>query len=453
MDDAVLEQTNLVLRPRKGSGEKVYWDAQWRFRTVASEPWRMKKQRLGLAWLEPDGSGGWRKRKGRCRDGWLDERAANLAANYAMKEHAAVLRSVAERARQERERLLTVRVAAREWLSWLDEVRGAKPSTIRDYQTLLREPGERYKRGTRTSRGRIMEAFGDRPINQVTTTDVSRFLRLLDSEGLTPRNVNKYRQVLQAMFTYACRTDTFALASNPVEHTDKRREPLPAALDYYEVEEVEALARVCEQGAHRPTAAVGDAELTARAAEDRQDADAFRILFYTGIRIGELLTLRWADVDLDARLLLVRRSLSAGVETEPKGRRNRYVPLSDPALAALARLGARYEFIGDDDYVVCNRWGRRLDDSALRRRYHRGCDAAGLRRVKLHGLRHAAGSILARATDPVFVRDYLGHSKLSTTDRYVSAKHRPEDFERLNRAFGASPREPAVDETDTAAGR
>ncbi len=41
--------------------------------------------------------------------------------------------------------------------------------------------------------------------------------------------------------------------------------------------------------------------------------------------------------------------------------------------------------------------------------------------------RHAAGSILARVADPVFVRDYLGHSKLSTTDRYVSAKHRPED--------------------------
>ena len=48
--------------------------------------------------------------------------------------------------------------------------------------------------------------------------------------------------------------------------------------------------------------------------------------------------------------------------------------------------------------------------------------------MKLHGLRHASGSILARVADPVFVRDYLGHSKLSTTDRYVSAKHRPEDF-------------------------
>ena len=43
------------------------------------------------------------------------------------------------------------------------------------------------------------------------------------------------------------------------------------------------------------------------------------------------------------------------------------------------------------------------------------------------------------SADPVFVRDYLGHSKLSTTDRYVSAKHRPEDFDRLNRAFAAAP--------------
>jgi integrase len=180
---------------------------------------------------------------------------------------------------------------------------------------------------------------------------------------------------------------------------------------------------------------VTEDETEARKAEDHQDADAFRILFYTGIRVGELVTLRWADVDLDARTLLVRRNLSASVETEPKGRRHRYVPLPDPALAALARLGARAEFITEADYVICNRWGRRLDVSALRRRYQMGCEVAGLHRVKLHGLRHAAGSILARVADPVFVRDYLGHSKLSTTDRYVSAKHRPEDFERLNRAF------------------
>jgi integrase len=439
-----ITQTNLVLTARKGSGEKVYWDAQWRFRVGKSKSWQLKKQRLGLAWLEPDGSGGWRKRKGRCRDGWLDDRAAHLGAEEAMANHVATIRDAAERARLEQELELTVRALAQEWLLWLQQVRGAKPSTVRDYATLLREPGTTHKRGKGASRGRIMEAFGDMPAAAVTTRDVSRFLRSLDLEGLKPRNVNKYRQVLQAMFTYACRSDTFELPSNPVERTDKRREPQPAALDYYEVEEVEALARACEGGQHRPTVAVSEDDAAARVAEDHQDAETFRILFYTGIRIGELLTLRWADVDLGARSLLVRRNLSADVETEPKGRRSRYVPLSDPALAALARLGSRDDFTSDDDYVVCNRWGRRLDPSALRRRYYLACEVAGLRRVKLHGLHHAAGSILARTADPVFVRDYLGHSKLSTTDRYVGAKHRPEDFERLNRAFRAAPADDAV---------
>jgi integrase len=415
-----IEQTNLVLRPRAGSGGKVYWDAQWRYRTVATDQWRFKKQRLGLAWLESDAGGGWRKRKGRCPEDWLDERGATVLADRAMKEHVSALVADADARRKAQEQLVTVRAVSKDWLTWLEQVRGAKPSTVRDYEALMREPDAAFKRGSGKSRGLIMKAFGDLRADAVTTKDVSVFLRSLDAAGFTPRNVNKYRQVLQAMFAYACRSDTFGLDMNPVEHTDKRREPPLAVLDYYEVEEVESLGRVCEDGRHRLTEAASGAEMAARTAEDRQDADAFRVLFYTGIRVGELLTLRWADVDLGARTLLVRRNLSAGVETEPKGRRHRYVPLSDPALSALARLGARDGFLADDDYVVCNRWGRRLDASALRRRYRRGCEVAGLRPVKLHGLRHAAGSILARAADPVFVRDYLGHSKLSTTDRYVA---------------------------------
>ncbi len=98
----------------------------------------------------------------------------------------------------------------------------------------ISEPGTPYKRGAGRSRGRIMEAFGDRPVDEVTMKEVSQFLRGLDSDGLTLRNVNKYRQVLQAMFTYACRSDTYELPSNPVDRTDKRREPPLGALNYYE---------------------------------------------------------------------------------------------------------------------------------------------------------------------------------------------------------------------------
>jgi integrase len=66
-----------------------------------------------------------------------------------------------------------------------------------------------------------------------------------------------------------------------------------------------------------------------------------------------------------------------------------------------------------------------------------------LRPVKLHRLRHAAGSIVARTADPVFVRDMLGHAKLTTTDRYVTAKLHPEEFARLEAAFGGSTPEAA----------
>jgi integrase len=433
------EQANLVLRVRPGARSKAYWDAQWRYRTEADREWRLKKRRLGLAWQEQDSDGEWRKRHGRCPDGWLDERAAHLAAVSAMEEHARELTRTAEEIAQAAAAEKTVRALAHEWLSWLEEVWGAKPSTIKDYGFLLREPGVPYKRGDKVSAGRIMKAFGDRPAAEVTTAEVSRFLRYLDREGLTPRNVNKHREVLAAMFAYGCRADSLALASNPVDGTDKRRQAPPAALDYYEVEEVEALAQACEHGEHRaPRAITDESELAARRHEDRQDADALRLLFYTGLRIGELLTLRWEDAAFDRRVLFVRRGLSAGEERLPKGGRPRFVPLSTPAMTVLMRLRDRTDFVASDDYVLASRLGRRLDPSALRRRYKRGCAAAGLRPVKLHGLRHAAGSLVARTSDPVFVRDFLGHSKLSTTDRYVSAKARPQELERLDRAFAAA---------------
>ncbi len=119
------------------------------------------------------------------------------------------------------------------------------------------------------------------------------------------------------------------------------------------------------------------------------------------------------------------------------------MPLPDPALAALARLGSRDEFIGDEDYVICNRWGRRLDASALRRRYQRGCEVAGLRRVKLHGLHHAAGSILARVADPVFVRELPGPLE-AQHDRPLRLREAPTGgLDRLNRAFAGAPAEMA----------
>ncbi len=413
---------NLIVRSAKGGDP--HYEAKWRLGG------RQFKRRLGPAWLVSDGAGGWTRRPGRVRDGSLDERAAHAQAVAAI---ASVEDEFAERKRLAYEaanRPVTVRDLAGEWLEWQRDVKQIKPSTLRDYEALLREPGTPFKRGSRASAGRILATLGDRPIASVRTCDVSAFLRTLDAEGLTPRNVNKHRQVLAAMFQYACREDAHDLTANPVTGTDKRPEAPPTALDYYEAHEVEELARVTAAGAHRKRARD---DLDART--DSQDAELFRMLFLTGMRLGEALTLRWDDVDLEARTVLIRRGLSAGVEGIPKGRRFRIVPLAHRAVEALSRLAARGEFVAPDDYVFANAWGRRLDGSAVRRRYKRACAAAGLRPLKLHGLRHAAGSIVARTADPVFVRDMLGHAKLTTTDRYVAAKYRPEEYARLDAAF------------------
>jgi integrase len=114
---------------------------------------------------------------------------------------------------------------------------------------------------------------------------------------------------------------------------------------------------------------------------------------------------------------------------------HRFLPIADGAANAFARLAQRCDFVAPDDYAFCSRLGRPLDGSALRRRFKGAAAAAGLRVLRFHALRHGAGSLAARQADPRWVQGFLGHSKLATTERYLHAKARPEDLERLNRAF------------------
>src|ERR1700759_4919900 len=147
------------------------------------------------------------------------------------------------------------------------------------------------------------------------------------------------------------------------------------------------------------------------------------------------MTLRWRDVRFLDHKLIVARTLSADVEADsPKGGRFREGPLPDQAAAALDRLSRRPDYIGPDEYVFCNRFGRRLDPSALRRRYERARDVAGLPPLRFHDLRHTYGSLLvAGGIDLVSVKSAMGHSNMSTTERYLHARPATELAERFPR--------------------
>jgi integrase len=147
---------------------------------------------------------------------------------------------------------------------------------------------------------------------------------------------------------------------------------------------------------------------------------------FTGLRLGELLALRWNDVAFDLRRVHVRRSLAhAGVEKAPKSGKVRSSVMVDEVIAALDELSRRQWFTGPDDLVFCSELGEHLSDGGLRRRFYTALDASGLPRVRLHDLRHGFGTIAVQAFPITDVQGYLGHAHISTTMRYVH--HTPGD--------------------------
>lgn len=439
----------ITITTGKGASPQAYFEAVWNERR-ADGGWKPAKQRIGKAWLDPDGVDErgrprWAKRRGRVPDGYFDERRAHAAAPEAVVRWRS--REEARRTPTTSAATITVRELAHEWITWLEEVKGASAATVKDYRYLLREPGEKPRRGKVPASGRIMKAFGDQAAADVSPKDVSAWLRRLDREGLTPRNVNKHREVAHSIFGYGQRSDTYALPTNPVAATDKRRVAPPAKLDYYEPNEVEALAVAAAAGPHRKDPnyegrpnELSDEEVRLRAQQDHQDAELFRVLLYSGLRLGEARALRWGNValtdDLEGGVLDVRLAVSANTEKPPKSWRPRTVPIPRPAAEALDRLRQRPHFVSPTDYVFCNRTGGRLDTSSIRRRYKAARAAAGLREVKLHGLRHAAGSIVAQGAGLLVARDVLGHAHVSTTNRYLAGKTDHRAIAVMNAAYG-----------------
>lgn len=435
--------TLVVRRGEGASAGDVFFEAKWR-----TDDRQQVKRRLGKAWLEADSHGGWQPRRGRVPGDCLDERRAYARMDELIRDHAAQLDSVAlaAAARERNER--TFKALAYAWLDHVEHVKRVKPSTLRDYRSLLADPDVEGRR-RRKPRGRIMAALGDTPAHAVTVRQVELMLRSIAKDGISARTVNKHRETVRTIFNYGMtRVSGFELTFNPAAETPLRRQSPPARIEVFDVGQIEALATCAASGSWRGDR---DVRMTAqtiatRRAEDQQLAELLRIASYTGLRRGELVALRWSDVRWDERVLVVERALSDGIETVTKSRRARYVPLADQPLGALKRLSQREHFVGPGDYIFAGPAGDRLDPSALRRRYVAARDAASLPPLRFHDLRHTAGSLLVRAIDPASVKDILGHADLKTTERYLHAQRASVLASAATRAF--TPRSEAGEPDD-----
>ena len=116
----------------------------------------------------------------------------------------------------------------------------------------------------------------------------------------------------------------------------------------------------------------------AGAAGSEQDAAVILVAAFTGLRLGELRGLRFADVDFALQRILVRGNYVQGASGLPKSGKVRSVPLNDQAARALDQLSRREHFTAPDDLVFCSEVGEHRDDGSIRRAFYQALDAAGL---------------------------------------------------------------------------
>ncbi|WP_435858851.1 tyrosine-type recombinase/integrase [Streptomyces pathocidini] len=155
---------------------------------------------------------------------------------------------------------------------------------------------------------------------------------------------------------------------------------------------------------------------------------AFVLAIAMGLRRGELVGLRWSDVDLDNRVLHVRhqtqRRRGELYDDDPKSRRSRVVPMPALCLAPLRwhRLRQREGFDrtgvvwSERGYVFATRNGRPVEPRNVYRSFTRVAGDAGLRVVRLHDARHGTATLLTAAgVAPRVIMEILGHSQISIT--------------------------------------
>jgi len=144
----------------------------------------------------------------------------------------------------------------------------------------------------------------------------------------------------------------------------------------------------------------------------------------TGMRRGELLALRWSDVDWRRSEIIVQRSLYRGEFVSPKTAHSRRRVVMTPSLKATLELHRLTATPNGLDLIFANAYGRPHDpDNLIHREFLPALKRAGFqdRGLRFHDLRHTYASLLiAQGENVKFVQSQLGHASAKTTlDRYA----------------------------------
>ena len=246
---------------------------------------------------------------------------------------------------------------------------------------------------------KILPVFGKIPINEITPKDIRKWQNSLTAyrdENGKPYSQTYLKAInnqLTAMFNYAVKY--YDLRDNPCRKAGSIGKSQAGERQFWTKQEFKQFLVTVED---KPEARM-----------------AFLLLYWTGMRIGELLALTYNDIDLEKRTISINKSYQRldgrDIITPPKTPKSKRIVTIPPFLAEELRdyMSHLYGIMADERMF-------RFTKSYMEHEIIRGIKASGVKRIRLHDLRHSHASLLVEmGFTPLAIADRLGHEKIETT--------------------------------------
>jgi integrase len=290
----------------------------------------------------------------------------------------------------------------------LEKVR--KPVPFSKLAERYREFAGAYKRGWETEKYTVDEfasRFGDTPLAEITTWQIEKW-KAEEGKRLNPVTVNRRLTVIKHMFKKAVEWDL--AKSNPATSV-KRFSVTSERTRFLTQDEIKALLSECEKQVTSPWL-----------------LPLVTLALNTGMRQGELLKLKWENVDLERGSITI---------IQGKTLRRKTVAINKPTHEALEWLRANCY----GEFLFMWPWGDRVGKVTVYDAFKKACSAAKITDFRFHDLRHTFASHLVMAgVDLVTVKELLGHKTINMTNRYthLAPEHKAQAVAKLGERYKVS---------------
>lgn len=260
-----------------------------------------------------------------------------------------------------------------------------------DMETRLREHTMRTKKYIIDLK--ILPYFGQKRVNDITAADIRRWQNELIKKGYSPTYLKTINNQLSAIFNYAVKY--YDLKGNPCTKAGSIGKSRAEEMSFWTIDEFRQFVDCIM--------------------DKRQSYMSFMILYWTGMRLGELLALTPADIDLDKHTISITKSYQRlgkkDVVTPPKTPKSKRLITIPEFLVVDIKdyMDSLYEVQEDDRLFPVTKY-------FLEHEMQRGIKASGVKRIRIHDLRHSHASMLVElGFSPLEIADRLGHEKIETT--------------------------------------